>query len=104
MEEVKENSLETLRLGGTIKETVSIFGPLEALIGTWVGLKGWNLIAVPKQNSGDHFTLLVAPYVETLTIYPLSTPTPNRGEKTIQQVPTLMYNLSINDSQNGSLM
>jgi len=110
MEEVKENSPETLRLGGTAKETVSIFGPLEGLIGTWVGLKGWNLIAVPQQFRDkpdaikDAFTLLVAPYVETLTITPLSSPTPNRGEEIIQQVPTLMYTLSINDAANGSLL
>ncbi len=104
MKEVHENSPTTLRLGGSAKETVNIFGPLEALIGTWVGLKGWNLIAVPQQNKGDAFTLLVAPYVETLTIYPLSSPTPNRGEEIIQQVPTLMYNLSINNAENGGLM
>jgi hypothetical protein len=102
MEKVTLNSTRTNRFGGSPVETTSIFGPLTDLIGTWVGTKGWNLVAVPNQNGG--FTLIVAPYTETLTITPLSTPTPNRGEKIIQQVPTLMYNLSIHDSQTGSLM
>lgn len=102
MEKVTLNSTQTNRFGGTPLETTSIFGPLTDLIGTWVGTKGWNLVAVPNQNGG--FTLIVAPYTETLTITPLSTPTPNRGEKIIQQVPTLMYHLSIHDSQTGSLM
>jgi len=102
MEKVTPNSNKTNRFGGASVETVLIFGPLTDLIGTWVGTKGWNLVAVPNQNGG--FTLIVAPYTETLTITPLSTPTPNRGEKIIQQVPTLMYSLSIHDSQTGSLM
>ncbi len=102
MEKVTINSPETLRLGGTVHETASIFGPLTDLIGTWVGSKGWNLVAVPNQKGS--FQLIVAPYTETLTITPLSTPTPNRGATIIQQVPTLMYNLSIHDSINGNLL
>ncbi|MFC0181532.1 heme-binding protein [Pseudarcicella hirudinis] len=93
---------QTLRLGGSAQETNSLFGPLEGLIGTWVGAKGWNLIAVPNQKGG--FRLLVAPYIETLIITPLSTPTPNRGTSIIQEVPTLMYSLTINDLNDGSLL
>jgi hypothetical protein len=102
MQDVQLNSTQTLRLGGTPQETTSIFGPLTDLIGTWVGSRGWNLVAVPNQNGG--FLLLVAPYTETLTITPLSTPTPNRGSTIIQEVPTLMYHLAIHDLTNGSLL
>jgi hypothetical protein len=102
MENVTLNSTQTLRLGGTTEETASIFGPLTNLIGTWVGAKGWNLVAVPNQKGG--FLLLVRPYTETLTITALSTPTPNRGETIIQQVPTLLYSLNIHDAENGSLL
>jgi hypothetical protein len=79
-----------------------MFGPLTDLIGTWVGNKGWNLVAVPNQQGG--FILLVQPYTETLTITPLSTPTPNRGTTIIQQVPTLMYSLAIHSNVDGSLL
>ncbi len=99
---LRDASGNVLRLGGSQKQTDSIFGPLEGLIGTWVGSKGWNLIAVPNQQGS--FELLVAPYTETLTITPLSTPTPNRGGKIIQEVPTLMYQLQIHNLLDGSLM
>ncbi|TGE22506.1 hypothetical protein E5K00_16050 [Hymenobacter aquaticus] len=79
-----------------------MFGPLAGLIGSWVGNKGWNLIAVPNQKGG--FVLLTSPYIETLTISPLATPTPNRGERIIQQLPTLLYELKINSLIDGSLM
>ncbi len=102
MELVTKNSQQTSRFGGSPQETVSIFGPLTNLIGTWVGSKGWNIVAVPNQDNG--FILLVAPYTETLTIAPLSTPTPNRGTHIIQEIPTLMYNLSIHNSLTGSLL
>jgi hypothetical protein len=103
MQQVQNNAPATLRFGGTPHQTDDIFGPLSGLIGTWTGNKGWNLVAVPQQGTRG-FVLLVAPYFETLTITPLSTPTPNRGEEIIQQVPTLMYSLNIHDSTNGSLL
>jgi hypothetical protein len=90
------------RLGVSNEETLVFFGPLSQLIGTWTGNKGVNLIAVPDQKGG--FKLLVAPYYETLTVTPLSSPTPNRGLKTIEQIPTLMYSLIINNANDNSLM
>ncbi|SEI44558.1 hypothetical protein SAMN04487995_0792 [Dyadobacter koreensis] len=102
MLKVTTNTVQTTRLGGMVSETTSMFGPLTDLIGTWVGNKGWNLVAVPNQKGG--FVLLVQPYTETLTILPLSTPTPNRGTDTIQQIPTLLYNLSIHSNLDGSLL
>ncbi len=83
-------------------ELDNIYGPLSALIGTWSGNKGVNLIAVPNQQ-GD-FTLLVAPYSETLTVTAISSPTPNRGLTKIEELPTLMYTLSIYNSVDNSLM
>lgn len=102
MLKVTSNVAQTTRLGGKATETTSMFGPLTDLIGTWVGNKGWNLVAVPNQHGS--FVLLVQPYTETLTITPLSTPTPNRGTSTIQQVPTLMYQLRIHSNVDGSLL
>ncbi|WP_452596798.1 heme-binding protein [Pontimicrobium sp. MEBiC01747] len=90
------------RLGLSNKEMASKYGPLSGLIGTWSGNQGVNLIAVPDQKGS--FTLLVAPYYETLTVTALSSPTPNRGLKTIENIPTLMYSLMIHDATNNELM
>jgi len=102
MLKVTNSAPQTLRLGGQVRETDSMFGPLTDLIGTWVGNKGWNLVAVPNQKGS--FQLLVQPYTETLTITPLSTPTPNRGTTIIQQVPTLLYSLAVHSNIDGSLL
>lgn len=90
------------RLGLSNLEMASKYGPLSELIGIWSGNQGVNLIAVPDQKGG--FTLLVAPYYETLTVTALSSPTPNRGLKTIENIPTLMYSLMIHDATNNELM
>ena len=90
------------RLGTSNELMAEKYGALSGLIGIWSGNKGVNLIAVPDQKGG--FRLLVAPYSETLTVTALSSPTPNRGLKTIEQIPTLMYNLSIYNSIDNSLM
>ncbi len=90
------------RLGATNEAMAKKYGPLSGLIGTWSGNQGVNLIAVPNQKGS--FTLLVAPYYETITVTALSSPTPNRGIKTIEQIPTLMYSLMIHDARDNSLM
>lgn len=90
------------RLGVKNEEMAEIYGPLSGLIGTWSGNQGVNLIGVPDQKGG--FKLLVAPYYETITVTALSSPTPNRGLKTIENIPTLMYSLMIHDARDNSLM
>jgi hypothetical protein len=90
------------RLGSPNAVVLQKYGPLSNLMGIWSGNKGVNLIAVPDQKGS--FKLLVAPYSETLTITALSSPTPNRGLTKIDQIPTLMYNLSIYNSLDNSLM
>lgn len=90
------------RFGLSETELVNIYGPLADLIGIWSGNKGVNLIAVPDQKGG--FKLLVRPYSETITITPVSSPTPNRGLKDIQELPTLMYSLSVFDSETNALL
>lgn len=78
------------------------FGNLAGLIGTWTGSNGVNLIAVPDQKG--NFTVLFAPYTETLSITGLPATTPDRGLKIIEQIPTLSYNTTIHNSQDNSLM
>ena len=78
------------------------FGNLQGLIGNWTGSNGVNLVAVPDQKG--EFTLLIAPYTETLNVKAVSAATPNRGLQSIEKIPTLSYDLSINNSDNNSLM
>lgn len=96
------DSQNVSRLGLSNKEMATKYGALSGLIGTWSGNKGVNLIAVPDQKGG--FTLLVAPYYETITVTALSSTTPNRGLKTIENIPTLMYSLMIHNANDNSLM
>ena len=53
------------------------------LQGTWVGNKGWNIIAVPSLSSTPTsegaFELLIAPYIETLTFTNAGALARNRG-------------------------
>jgi len=94
----------SLRLASSFSTSPSqsLFGVLTDLIGTWVGNKGWNLIAVPNQQG--KFVLEVVPYSEIMVISSLNTPTPNRGTSIIQEVPTLTYTLSIHNSIDQSLL
>ncbi|MFT5890092.1 MAG: hypothetical protein ACI9Y7_000180 [Dokdonia sp.] len=96
------DSQNVSRLGLSNKEMATKYGALSGLIGTWSGNNGVNLIAVPDQKGS--FTLLVAPYYETLTVTALSSTTPNRGLKTIENIPTLMYSLMIHNANDNSLM
>ncbi len=93
---------QLLRLGASNPEIIEMYGALSGLIGTWSGNMGVNLIAVPDQKGS--FTLLVAPYYETITVTALSSLTPNRGLTNIEFIPTLMYSLMIHNSLDNSLM
>lgn len=64
------------RLGRPATTTVSDLGPLADLVGTWTGVSGLEVIAVPV---GPSFKLIVRPYVEVLTVAPIGAPVPNRG-------------------------
>jgi hypothetical protein len=81
------------------------FGNLTDLSGHWQGANGVNLIAVPDQKGG--FTLLLAPYIETLTVSKIPATTPNRGLQKIENIPTLQYSTTISELNNarpGALM
>lgn len=78
------------------------FGHLTGLIGTWQGANGFNMIAVPDQKGG--FGLLVAPYTETMIVNAVPATTPNRGLTVIENLPTLQYATTINNSNDNTLM
>ena len=88
-----------VRLSGSEAEIASKLGPLAGLQGNWHGTDGWNLIAVPSQNSGNpSFTLLVQNYSETITFTAIGAPVPNRGGATEQFITGLTYELTVTDN------
>jgi hypothetical protein len=87
-----------VRLSGSVAEVANKLGPLADLEGTWHGSDGWNMIAVPSQNSGKpSFTLLVQNYYETITFTAIGAPVPNRGGATEQFITGLTYELTVID-------
>jgi hypothetical protein len=73
-------SVGVTRLGRDAATTSAELGPLASLVGTWIGSKGWELIAVPSTSKDvETFRLIVRPYVETITFEALGAPVPNRG-------------------------
>jgi hypothetical protein len=74
-------------------------GPLAALVGTWHGSGGWNLIAVPAPpapNGEPGFTLLIQPIIDTITFKPILALVPNRGGLIgIMKIPGLYYEQTV---------
>jgi hypothetical protein len=94
-----------VRLSGSVAEVASKLGPLAGLEGTWHGTDGWNLIAVPSQNSGKpSFTLLVQNYSETITFTAIGAPVPNRGGATEQFITGLTYELTVTDNSTQGVL
>jgi hypothetical protein len=92
-----------VRLGSVPQKTASNLGPLASLLGTWVGSRGWNLIAVPESSKG--FTLLVRPITETMTFTPVGALVPNRGGPAgTLLIPALHYDLRVADAETDAPM
>ncbi len=89
----------------TAELTTELWNELQ---GTWVGNKGWNIIAVPSPGStpGDEgdFQLFIAPYLETLTFTNAGAPARNRGGSVDQFIPGLEYQQRITDKDTGELL
>ena len=73
---LEDSSPGFVRLSGGPETVDSALGPLANLVGTWMGSRGWELIAVP---SSPEFRLIVRPYFEIITFSPLGALVPNRG-------------------------
>ncbi|MGB0384000.1 MAG: heme-binding protein [Ardenticatenaceae bacterium] len=81
------------------------------LEGTWVGNKGWNIIAMPAPGTTpDYFdsdrssVLLVQPYMETLTFSNPGAPARNRGGDRDQFIPALEYHQRVSHLETGELL
>jgi len=80
----------------------------EKLQGTWVGTKGFNIVALPSKGSkpsdeGD-FLLLVQPYIETLTFTNAGAPALNRGGDIDQYITALTYEQRVSDADTNGLL
>lgn len=93
----KINLENFIRLSSSLPTISDSLGPLSHLLGTWVGNKGWNLIAVPNPAQG--FLLLVRPYYESITFSSIGAPAPNRGGTENLFVTGLQYELRVTDAE-----
>lgn len=95
-------SVGITRLGREAPATVSELGPLADLVGTWMGSRGWELIALPAGPLGgtETFRLLIRPYIEVVTFSALGAPVPNRGgPKGDIFITGLEYSMRITDAE-----
>lgn len=91
-----------VRLAGTNAQIEEELGPLAALLGTWKGSSGWNLVAVP--NGAEGFLLLIQNYTETINFTAVSAPVPNRGGTIEQMVGAVLYDLVVTDNLTGGVL
>jgi hypothetical protein len=87
-----------VRLSSDPVTTADQLGPLADLLGTWVGSRGWNLIAVPDGAKG--FKLLIQRITETMTFTPVGALVPNRGGAVgTLLIPALHYDLRVANAE-----
>jgi hypothetical protein len=94
------------RLGRPASVAVAELGPLADLVGTWVGSRGFNLIALPfMENGQETFRLLVRPYVELMTFEPIGAEVPDRGGPSGDLfISGLLYEIRIADGETNEPM
>lgn len=83
------------------------FGELQGLIGTWKGVKGWNLIAVPIRGATGNspsFKLIVQNYTETLIFKAVDTPVENKDGELNQHISAITYEQHIHDFESKQLI
>jgi hypothetical protein len=86
-----------VRLGRPAVATAEDLGPLADLVGTWMGAKGWELIAVPAEPD---FKLILRPYIEVLSVQPIGAVVPDRGGPVPDLCITgVMYDIRITDAE-----
>lgn len=88
------------------KKEERLCGNLEALLGTWEGVRGWNLIAVPQHKSRgtQNYRLIINQYREKLTFKKIDDPVENKGGFANQVVGAVHYTQEINDLKTDELI
>lgn len=100
-EQLVSHSAGLTRFGRDARASADELGPLADLVGTWIGSRGWELMAVPTYEGGQEgFRLIVRPYVEVVTFVPIGAPVPDRGGKAGDLFLTgLKYEMRIADAE-----
>ncbi|MEJ0078524.1 MAG: heme-binding protein [Alphaproteobacteria bacterium] len=92
-----------VRLSGPAHQVADSLGPLANLVGTWMGSKGWEIIAVPaplgNPPTGETFRLIIRPYIEIITFVPIGAPVPNRGYPDDLFITGVQYDMRICDAE-----
>jgi hypothetical protein len=100
---LRPSSQPFVRLSGPAHQVADSLGPLAGLVGTWMGSKGWEIIAVPAALGhpprGEAFRLIVRPYIEIITFVPIGAPVPNRGYPDDLFITGVQYEMRITDAE-----
>lgn len=99
---LRPSSLPFVRLSGPAHQVADSLGPLANLVGTWMGSKGWEIIAVPAsvgEPALESFRLIVRPYIEIITFVPIGAPVPNRGYPNDLFITGVHYEMRITDAE-----
>jgi hypothetical protein len=103
---LRPSSLPFVRLSGPAHQVADSLGPLAGLVGTWMGSKGWEIIAVPSvrqmpdsKDTVESFRLIVRPYIEIITFVPIGAPVPNRGYPNDLFITGVQYEMRITDAE-----
>lgn len=86
----------------TKEDIKTSLGPLEILIGTWVGDNGINIIAVPDESGPSGFRLVENRINESITFQPIGGKVPNQAFKTKQEITGLFYEWRVADAANNN--
>ena len=103
---LRPSSQPFVRLSGPAHQVADSLGPLAGLVGTWMGSKGWEIIAVPSvrqlrdsKDTTESFRLIVRPYIEIITFVPIGAPVPNRGYPNDLFITGVQYQMRITDAE-----
>jgi hypothetical protein len=103
---LRPSSQPFVRLSGPAHQVADSLGPLANLVGTWMGSKGWEIIAVPAvvndpntKTDSESFRLIIRPYIEIITFIPIGAPVPNRGYPNDLFITGVQYEMRITDAE-----
>jgi hypothetical protein len=98
---LRPSSTPFVRLSGPPQQVVDALGPLASLVGTWMGSKGYELIAVPDVGRGgkEEFRLILRPYIEIIMFTPIGASVPDRGYPSDLFITGVQYEMRITDAE-----
>ena len=98
---IRPSSAGFVRLSGGPQQVVDVLGPLAGLVGTWMGSKGYEIIAVPATGGQgeEEFRLIIRPYIEIIIFTPVGAAVPDRGYPDNLFLTGVQYEMRITDAE-----